>query len=181
VSQYIKGLVNGLPSPQYPPIQAFVSANLEVPAVWQSIPMGGIQRPVPWAYVWPNVTHEDRQTMPRVRPGVAPGAWKKMTYRVELILQVVEDAADPMRETAFMCLVDTVDAMLNTTPLIATVTTDPITGFQSQIIQIGEEQDFELFIPDGVSIGGQGFLRSVARATLKVEEAVAYSTAVGVL
>ena len=165
VVHYVQGLLDGLPSPQYAPAVAYVSAGIPVPDVNQQLDIGGTLRPVPIIYIWAVTIHEDRQTMPR-----GPG-WKKLTYRLDVILQVMEDPDDVQRPTAFSCLYDAVRFAVNITP-ITTFITDPVTGYQSQVLQIGEELDSEIFVPENIGPGGQGWVRSGARLTLKIEEAV---------
>jgi hypothetical protein len=162
--QYVKGLLDGLESPQYAPVEAIVSSAIPAADAFQVDDKGGIMRPSPKCYIWGNTIHEDRQTMPR-----GPG-FKKGTYRLDLLLQVLEQADDEFRETAFPCLFDAVRFAINATAIVVDIT-DPVTLYQSQILQIGEEFDSEIFIPDSISIGSQSGVRSTARLTLKIEEA----------
>ena len=163
--QYVKGLLAGLPSPQYAPLNAIVTSAIPAADVFQAANVGGMMRPVPNCYIWANTIHEDRQTMPR-----GPG-FKKMTYRLDLLLQVIEQSDDEFRETAFPCLYDAVRFVLNATAIVHDIT-DPVTGYASQVLQIGEELDSEVYIPDSVSLGDQFGVRSTARFTLKIEEAM---------
>lgn len=170
IQQWIAGpdVLSTLQSPQYPPLKTIVTSDIQSPTEFVLADMGGIMRPQPFAFVWANTGHEDRQTMPR-----GP-AWKKIIWRVQVILQVVEHPDDEFRPTAFPLLVDQVRAFLNNPDLLPfpVIISDPVTGASSQVLNIGEEIDYEIYIPDQIGGGGQTFVRPAARLTLKVEEAI---------
>lgn len=161
-------VLNGLQSPQYAPLNAVVTSHIQSPDVLDLVDTGGIMRPVPFAFVWVNNGHEDRQTMPRGQ------AWKKIKWRVQVVLQVVENPDDPLRATAFPLLIDQIRAFLGNPATLSMpiIISDPVTGAQSQVLNVGEEIDYEVFIPDMIGAGGQALVRPAARLNLLIEEAV---------
>lgn len=172
--------MDGTQSALFAPAAAFVATEIAVPSTDMSESQGGILLPVPWIFVWPNNDHELRQTAPRYQPtspptrpdGEQPGAWKKTTWKVDLMISVTDNASDEERISAFPVLLDAVRSALNLAT-IPTVITDPQTQKQSQVLSAGEFIDGEMFMPERTS-SSESDLRYAYRLTTDVIEATAY-------
>lgn len=120
VQQYVRGIVDGLSTPDYPALTTYISppvpGDLTGPAAFV------------WAVHWP----EHRQTAPRGQ------GFRLAVYDVAIWL-VVEDLTDSTSaDFAFPRLIDTVMGALRSTPMPVSIT-DPQTGQVSQIVAVGED------------------------------------------
>ena len=150
VQQYAKGLLDGLPSAFYGPLQAFVAppvpGNLDTPA----------------AYLWGGVWPDSRQTMPR-----GPG-FRKASYKLDCYLMMVDDPNASNADLAFPALIKAVVGRLATT-LMPVQVADPVDGAVSQIVAVGEHLDVD-YAPV-VSLEDQRYVLYQALVKVDVEEA----------
>lgn len=96
----------------------------------------------PRAYVWGARMRGKRQTAPRITTTAASAGFKRLDWVVDVYL-VYETLPDsPTVDQEFPVLIDAVMNRTWTTPMPVYIT-DPTTGVQSQVLQIGEEFDLE--------------------------------------
>lgn len=164
---YMVDLLAGTTSPFLAPLRTVRSSDIPTPGKYDAVDIGGVMRPVPYGFIHVGVGHEQRQTMPR------PVAWKKTEWTTDVILQAVLDPDSTDIDKAMDCLVDAVTMTLNQTEM-PVIVTDPDTLYQSQVLSVGEELHYEVFIPDVVSFGGQNYVRHAVRISCTVKEATNY-------
>lgn len=154
--QYVKGLLDGLVSPQAAPLEAVIADPV----------IGDIaQNPI--AYLWNGTGTLKRQTMPR------PVAWQKWSWTFAVALIAVMDVDDPTLETAFPLLIDQINALFSVTP-IPVVIADPITGYQSQVLSFGEMSRTDYARSQATGQDGQSLVRFAADISVTLEEAVSF-------
>lgn len=161
VQTYLKGVLDGLVIPGTAGnLEAFISPpNPEFEAT-------------PKAYIWPSTSNENRQSMPR-NTGVSsvPGgsAWKELNHLVDVWLVWFSDEASDAQDldSAFPAVIDAVAWQLRTVPDPA-VLTDPMTGRESQLLDVGERMSFEF--PPARATLDQRILRYDARIQLEIME-----------
>ena len=169
VQLHMKGLLDGLLSPQLPPLEALVQ-----PPVLSDV------ADHPYAFVWGGRGKERRQTAPRVRQirpagGLTSGGYQEMTWTIDILVFSVMAQEDPTIETAFPGLFDAVLLELNTCDM-PVITADPVTGQQSQILTIGESIDTDYATALVTSnTHGQGIVRFGASFAVEVKEKSAWS------
>ncbi len=156
IQLWVKGTLDGLASPQLPPLVAVV-----MPPVDADIAID------PIAYIWAADGDEQRMSAPR------PIGWQKITWDVDVALLSVMEIDDPNVETAFPLLVDQVTAAVNTLAM-PYVLVDPVTEFQTQIVSLGERLHIRHARIRTTSAEGQGLVKLGAEFTLHVEEDVSY-------
>ena len=125
VQNYVKDLLDGLPIPGFTQaLEAYVT-----PPTVEDIDS-------PKAYVWGGRCRGTRQTMPR-----GPG-FKHLQWMIDIYLVYETNPDSPTVDEEFPAIVDAVLNKLwtTTTPLFIT---DPLTGRQSQLLNVGEEWEFE--------------------------------------
>ncbi|MES1975823.1 MAG: hypothetical protein V4472_25475 [Pseudomonadota bacterium] len=166
---YVKSLVDGLQSPYYAPVRAIVTNNIALPEQYTSQDTGGVELPVPFAFLFATTTTKHRQTAPR------PMAWSARKYDFQILFSVIDHADAPNREAAFNCLCDALDIALSTT-LMPLIITDPDTGWQSQIVGIGEVESTELFLPETIGDDSGSFLRYSYRCSHEIQERQNYAS-----
>lgn len=104
--------------------------------------------PTPKAYVWASQGNETRESMPRnLGPSAAQlanAAWKEMHHQVDVfIVWFSDESADsPDLDSAFPGIVDAVAWRLRTVPDPAVVK-DPLTGRESQLLDVGERMSYD--------------------------------------
>ncbi len=111
----------------------------------------------PVCYLWAATGKQVRQTAPR------PIAYMKVTWDVEGALTTLMEFDDPNIDAAFPLLIDKLTAMLNITPC-PTWITDPDTGFETQVIAIGELMDYN-YAGQVPTSGVQGVARRASVST----------------
>lgn len=117
----------------------------------------------PKAYVWGARLVGKRQTMPR------GAGFKKLTWQVDVYLSYETNPDSPTVDQEFPLIIDLVMATLWATPMPIFIT-DPTTGLQSQLLEIGEE--FQLEYPPERMPATLRMLYYTARLGLTVYEAV---------
>jgi hypothetical protein len=125
VQTYVKGLLDGITIPGLPtPLEAYVTP----PTIED---LDG-----PRAYIWGSRLRIQRQTMPR-----GPG-FKHLSWMIDIYLSYETNPDSPTVDQEFPAIVDAVMNVLWTTqtPLFIT---DPVTGVQSQLLNVGENFEFE--------------------------------------
>jgi hypothetical protein len=125
----------------------------------------------PTAYVWPADGSEKRRSLPRNNgPATVPSGsgWKDQVHRVQiyLIWFAGDDEADV--DSAFPSVVDAVLFTLRTSSPNPAYATDPVTGVITQLVNIGEEQSYEI-VPVH-ALADQRWNRYDARITVSVLE-----------
>ena len=155
---YIQGLLDGLVMPGNCPDMA---AEL--------IPSDpNVQTDTPTAYVWPSVGREARDTgnagtMPRnTGPGTA-AACKTIVHSVDIYIVWMGANDDPL----FLGIVDAVMKALRTAYPMPAIATDPYTDEQTQIVNVGEVQDYRTAVS---ALADQAWNRYDALVTLPVTE-----------
>lgn len=126
---YVKGLLDGLAIPgQTDTLVAFIAPP----------PVDDDPAAPPTVYVWAADGTEKRLAVPRADPTAGnPGGEKTANHAVTLWVTWPNaiDAADA--DTGFPAVLDAIMATLRTSPDPAQVT-DPLTGAQSELVDVGE-------------------------------------------
>lgn len=130
IHQQLDGLI--VPGPaNVGPLEAFIA------------PPDPNEGPQPAAYIWPNIGHERRQTMPRnTGPGTGGSGWKEVRPDMDVYLTWFNSADDPYLADAFPSVVDAVMNALRTSPDPATVT-DPNSGLVCHLVGVGEAMSWQ--------------------------------------
>lgn len=126
--------------------------------------------PPPAIYIWASNGSEHRQALPR---GNTPGAgslagWKEIEHTVDAYLTWFGEDSDTDADTSFPAVLDAVLSALRTSGQSPLYTSDPLTGMQSDLVDIGERLDYELALPR--STASERYLRYDARITIHVLE-----------
>lgn len=157
VTVYVKNLLQGLESPQLPPLNVVISDP-----VWADIAAA------PIAYIWAARGELfERQTAPR------PIAWQKWKWTLTCSMLTVMDRDDPTISSAFPLLIDQVNAAVATTPIVAVIQ-DPVTGFQSQVLAIGEHSQHEYARLKATGSGGEELVRLGVDLQIELIESISY-------
>ena len=152
VQLYVKGLLDGM---QLPTMAQTLEAYVTPPTV-EDIDS-------PKAYIWGGRMRGMRQTAPRTK------GFKRLNWVVDVYLVWETLTEGDAIDQEFPLIIDAVmnKAWFTTMPIVIT---DPTTGQQSQILQIGE--DFELEYPPERTPATLRSLYYTARLGLDVYEAV---------
>jgi hypothetical protein len=125
VQTYVQGLLDGLTIPGLSvPLEAYITP----PTVED------IDRPK--AYIWGSRLRVQRQTMPR------GAGFKHLGWMVDIYLVYETNPDSPTVDQEFPAIVDAVMSKLWTTPTPLLIT-DPLTGVVSQLLNVGENFEFE--------------------------------------
>lgn len=161
VSQYIVGLLDGIPLPgpagEAGPLACYITppdpGNLEVPT----------------AYIWPATGTEERLTSPRAGgPNVELPGWKQIVHEVPLFLAFNGVADDPTADTNFPAVIDAIMAVLRASS-DEVLATDPVTGvISSLLLGVGEHLTYDYSVVH--TAADQRLLRYDARLTITVTE-----------
>ena len=125
VQLYVKGILDGQPSPELPAAEVFIS------------PPNPGDATVPQIYVWGGQLHEERDAFPRAQ-GIGTGGRKWLHWTVSIWVYYPDNADAYNIDTAFPTLLDAVLETLRSTPLPAALT-DSMTSWPSNVIYIGED------------------------------------------
>jgi hypothetical protein len=148
----VKGLFDGLATPQSGVVQAFITPPQVADRAGQ-----------PLGYVWGAHLAGSRQTAPR------PFATMNLDWDVTFSLTQAFDQDDPNLETAFPSALDQVMALAMTTPLQVLVAgqpvvmlRDPVTGVNNNLVAFGENftLDYEMVTTTGANGEGLFFFAS---------------------
>jgi len=130
--------------------------------------------PPPAAYIWSSRGRESRQSLPRnqtmVQPpgtGFAQAAFKTIDHTVDVYVTWFGEATAPDADAAFPQGLDGIMQILRTGPSPLSVT-DPATGIQSELVDIGERMNYQL-VPMR-SVRDQRILRYDCAFTLMILE-----------
>jgi hypothetical protein len=160
IHHYLKGLMDGTVVPGTAgTIEAFIA------------PPDPETEPTPKVYIWGATGKEERQAGPRVPESgdLAQAGWKEFNHTVDLWLVWFSDEETdaPVMDYAFPAVVDILLKVLRESPDPVMVK-DPLTGMDSELLDIGEEIDVEMYPPRAVS--DQRTLRYDAKMQLKIME-----------
>jgi hypothetical protein len=124
----------------------------------------------PAAYIWPSQGTEERQAVPRVGADIynpLQAGWKTLTHDLDIWLTWFNDDSDTNADISFPAVVDVVMFTLRSTAN-PWVVIDPLTGLESQLIDVGERMTYRLA---GVrATADQRWLRYDAQLTLTIIE-----------
>ena len=162
VQQFAKAALNGLNSPQLQPLTAVI----EPPPSTQ---VGN----KPIAFIWAADGHQQRQSMPRTKPG-GTGGYMKWVWKVDVGITVLMHVADDTVDSAFPLLLDQIVALMNLIPLTQFIM-DPDTAVQSQLLAIGEVIDLSYARVRTTGPTGAQAVKFAGSMTLEVQEAQSYN------
>lgn len=128
------------------------------------------EEPPPAIYIWGARGDERRQALPR---GNTPGAgslagWKELDHSVDCYLTWFGEDSDSDADTSFIAVLDAVMMALRASGKSPFYTSDPLTGYQSDLVDIGERLEYQLAPPR--STADQRYLRYDALITVRVLE-----------
>jgi len=121
------------------------------------------------AYVWGGSGNENRLAFPRNTGPGTPAGFKNLFHNVEIFLVWFDSDSDPDVDTSFPALLDAVVDALRTCP-DPQVVTDPYTGRQTNMVNLGEDMTYTYVPPH--STADQRQLRFDARITARLLELV---------
>ena len=157
IQGFVKGILDGLPSPQLQPMQAVIMPPVDADAASSPI-----------AYIWAGAFSMKRTSAPR------PVAWQNIAWRIDIGVISAFEIDDANIETAFPLLLDSIVARTATwTPMPFTLI-DPVTGFPTQITSLGEAVTGEYARINTTSSSGQGLIQFGADIRLAVTEKVSF-------
>jgi hypothetical protein len=139
--QYLKAQLNGLAMPGgIPNMAAYITP-----------PDPNVEADIPTCYIWPTKGREQREsgrggTIPRNTGPQTPSGTKPITHMIDLFVVYFGADDDPAADSTFPGIVDAVMYALRTDPEDPAVVTDPWTGQQSQLIDVGETMSYEIVI-----------------------------------
>lgn len=156
---YIKNMINGLTVPG--------NANSLLAYITPEDPFDDTN---PAAYIWPSTGNEDRQAVPRVGADIynpTQAGWKTLTHDLDIYLTWFNDDSDPNADISFPAVLDVVMYTYRSSANPAVVA-DPLTGLQSQLIDVGERMTYRMA---GIhATADQRWLRYDAQLTLTIIE-----------
>jgi hypothetical protein len=158
---YIKSLLNGLPMP----------GGLPNMAAYINPPDPNDEANIPTAYVWAPDFDESRNeeqggTIPRNSGPGTPSGTKALEHMIEVFLVYFQANDDPQADSLFFGVVDASLAALRTSDDPAIIT-DPYTGMQSSLYDVGEVMRGRTVIS---AVGDQAWNRLDALLTCTVHE-----------
>lgn len=138
--QFVADLLQGLTPPGDTGIAAPIDALIT--PLDPDVNSDGIAR----IYVWPASGPEKRIAMPRNSgPAYTTAGSKKITHDLQVFLVWMDSPEDTDADVNFPLLIDYVMKVLRTSPSPA-LYTDPDTGDQSQMVNLGEVMSYD-FVP----------------------------------
>lgn len=160
-TSYIKSLLDGLPMP----------GSIPAMAAYINPPDPNVEASVPAAYVWAPDFGESRSpqqggTIPRNTGPGTPSGFKAEEHSVEVFIVYFQANNDPDADTLFFGILDAAMAVLRTSPDPAVIT-DPWTGMQSSLYDVGEVMRGRTTI---TATADEAFNRLDALLTLTVHE-----------
>ena len=137
---YLKQLLDGLAMP----------GGLPNMAAYVTPPDPNVQAEVPTCYVWPTKGREAREsgkggTIPRNLGPETPSGTKPILHMIDLFVVYFQADDDPQADSLFPGIVDAVMFALRTSEDPAVVV-DPYTAQSSELIDVGENQTYEIVI-----------------------------------
>jgi hypothetical protein len=156
VQQYVKGVMNGLPLPNNQTLTAVIT------------PPNPGDGTIPTVYIWGSTVNEERQSMPRAKPGQpSTGGMKMLHYQLDMWLMWFGSADDAGADSAFPAVIDACTAQLRTTQIQVQIT-DPSSGQVSTIQEIGEVIKVD-YMPV-IAMEDERWLRYDARLIVQITE-----------
>ncbi len=127
----------------------------------------------PTAYIWPTDGDETREpqhggTIPRGNAPTAPSGNKPVMHNIDIYLVWFGADEDPDADSWFPGMVDAVMAALRYSKM-PQLLTDPYTGFQTTLVDLGENQAYEIVVS---ATANQAINRYDARIRLKLLELI---------
>lgn len=155
---YVQGLLDNLPMPDTAPAMA----AYVVP------PDPNVETQIPTAYVWPSAGRESRDpknagSMPRNSGPGAPSGFKAIVHSVDIWIVWMAANDDPL----FPGIVDAAMQALRTSSPNPAIVTDPYTGLETLVADVGETQDYKIAVS---ALADEAFSRYDALLTLPVTE-----------
>lgn len=127
--------------------------------------------PTPKAYVWGSNADEDRLASPRipVSGDITQAGWKTQHHMLDvwLVWFSDEDSDIGTIDVAFPAVMDIIAKVIRESPDPVKVT-DPLTGMDSELLDIGEKMIMEMYPPR--SMDDQRIWRFDGRFQLRIEE-----------
>jgi len=163
--QYLKGKLDGLPMPGGAP-------NL---ACYVTPPDPNVESDIPTAYVWPSNGREARDpdfagSMSRNAGPGTPSGFKTIEHQLDIWVIWFGSDDDDDADTLFPGMVDAIMFALRTdTPNPDEYLTDPWTGQQTQLANVGETIQYQVTVN---SVADQRYLRYDAMLTLPLIEVI---------
>lgn len=162
---WILSILNGL---VWPPAMS----NVPPLAAWITPPDPNVEAETPQAYIWPSRGTESRDpkvggTVNRAVTFGAASGLKAQTHRLDVYLVWWGQDDDPDSDALFPGMVDWVMSALRSSQDPSPIQTDPWSGIQSYMIDVGERTDYQLTLR---SIVDQRLNRYDALLTLVINE-----------
>jgi hypothetical protein len=154
VESYLMGLIDGLTvtGQTIPPLQAWV---MPPPVV--------LTGEAPQAFVWGDVGDEQRATVPR-------GTGQKRTQHTPTVTLMWTFEATDQNAALFPLLVDAVLAAYRTVALNSVAVTDPVTGAESRLTDLGERMTWQYLPPVAASQTAQQLVLATCTIRLPCHE-----------
>ncbi len=178
VQSYIRSLLNGMPWPA-----GF--QQLAVPVCYITPPNPNVQSAIPTLYVWPSRGRESRDTtrlragtVPRIAVPGGPSGTKVVEHKMEAWLVWMNSSDDPDADNLVPGMTWAVQDVLRSAAYGANgllaedpaELTDPWTGEQSWLVDLGELQTYEIYVR---ALEDQRFWRYDVAIELDVTEVIA--------
>ncbi len=160
VQTYVKSLLDGT---QLPLGLGTLAAYITPPDPGESTE--------PAVYIWGSVAKEQRQSMPRHKPGqysTGGFVWIKHTIDLWLLYCMYED--DPNIDQSYPGVIDFIQSILRDTLMPVQNLYDQVTGQLSHLMAIGEDMTWD-YAPVH-SLADQRMLRFTARRTVDIKELI---------
>lgn len=152
IQSHVRSLLDGLPSPYFPQAKAWIAPPVPNEAS------------EPQIFVWGQRGNEHRHA------GGRPFGVKKARHRLDIYVVVADEIDDPHADAAFPLILDSVVWVLRTTQMPVLGLTDPDTGEQSNLMEIGETIDTDYSVPH--TIQDQRYLWYTGLIQTEVEEQI---------
>lgn len=157
VQKYLQGILNGLQTPLTEPLVCVIADPVIADAAQ-----------APYAYLWGGRGELARRTAPR---GPAWQTWKWWTMCSVVCVMSIDD---PNVDDAFPLVIDQINGVLSATKPMPAVVTDAVTGYQSQILSLGEKATLDYARLRTTGATGGELVKFAADLELYLEEDVAF-------
>jgi hypothetical protein len=118
----------------------------------------------PRAYIWETRGDEKRRALPRNNLGQpGTGGWKDEHHALEIYLIYPQADEEPEQDSAFPGVIDAVMNALRTAPNPVFLT-DPVTGVQSQLVDLGEVMTWEYAPAMSLAVQRWNYLAALIQA-----------------
>lgn len=163
IQLYVQSVLQGAQGPD-------AGGNLIYGQPWQvyiAPPTPGIAGYAPVVYVWGGRKVEDRWTM-----GGRTGGNKRLAWEIDVYCWVPDYADGPAIDQAMPVISDYMDSLFRAVKVNAGLPvpiTDPVTGVESQVIDIGERMELRYFTPQALE-EGSSFLMQMFSTRVRIYE-----------